>query len=270
MLKRIGMAVLVVGFTVTAALCKDAKENTVLLKIDYNGKQSCGYAVEYTSKGNFKQKDSTTVKSTSIRGALSFTNKQKALAVKIDSISIASDILKEEQRQEIVGKLLKPEYTLSLALGFPSIDSAAILPIEQYLEWDLIRQLAKMLPSLPDKPIHAGFAWERTVTLPLQTVRGKTPCEIYRAYTLNRLQGDTAMISWKITYTATAGKKGYDSTDLLRHIPVAGKGNGSAVLDVKNRCIVAAEMDFTTPVGTVGNISVTWTEKASLKLKSCK
>jgi hypothetical protein len=51
---------------------------------------------------------------------------------------------------------------------------------------------------------------------------------------------------------------------------VAGKGNGSAILDVRNHCILGAEMDFATPVGTVGDISVTWTEKASLKLKSCK
>jgi hypothetical protein len=259
---------LIVGFVSMAAVCKDVKENTVLLKIDYNGKQSCGYTVDYASKGNFKQKDSTTVKSTSVRGVLSFTNKQKIMAVKVDSIAVTSDILKEEQRQEIMVKLLKPEFTLSLALGFPSIDSASIMPIEQYMEWDLIRQLAKLLPALPDKPIHAGFTWERTVNLPLQTARGKTPCEIYRAYKLDKLQGDTAMISWKINYTAA--KKGADSTDLLRHIPVAGKGNGSAVLDVKNRCIISADMDFTTPVGTVGNISVTWTEKASLKLKNCK
>ncbi len=267
-MKNCAKIALVVGFASMVAWSKDAKENTVLLKIDYSGKQTCGYTVEYASKGNFKQKDSTTVKSTSVRGALSFTNKQKNMAVKIDSISVASDILKEEQRQEIVAKLLKPEFTLSLSLGFPSIDSASIMPIEQYMEWDLIRQLAKLLPSLPDKPIRAGFAWERTVNLPLQTARGKTPCEIYRAYKLDKLQGDTAMISWKITYTAS--KKGPDSTDVLRHIPVAGKGSGSAVLDVKNRCIIGAEMDFTTPVGTVGNISVTWTEKASLKLKSCK
>jgi hypothetical protein len=268
MMNRYGKIMVIVGFAVASVFCKDAKENTVLLKIDYNGKQTCGYTVEYASKGNFKQKDSTTVKSTALRGVLTFTNKQKTMAVKVDSISVTSDILKEEQRQEIVGKLLKPEYTLSLSHGFPSIDSAAILPIEQYLEWDLIRQLSKLLPSLPDKPIRTGFTWERTVTLPLQTARGKTPCEIYRAYTLNKVQGDTAMISWKINYTAT--KKGPDSTDLLKHIPVAGKGTGSAILDVKNRCIIGAEMDFTTPVGTVGDISVTWTEKASLKLKSCK
>jgi hypothetical protein len=267
MMNHYGKIMLVVGLASMTVLAGDAKENTVLLKMDYQGKQACGYSVEYSSQGNFKQKDSTTIRSTSVRCVLAFANKQKHLAVKIDSINVTSDFLKEEQRKEIVDKLIKPEYSLSLSLGFPSIDSGAILPIEQYLEWDLIRQLAKLLPALPDKPIRAGFTWERTVTLPLQTARGKTPCEIYRAYTLNKIQGDTALISWKITYTAT--KKGHDSTDLLRHIPVAGKGKGSAILDVRNRCIIGAEMDFTTPVGTVGNISVTWTEKASLKLKSC-
>jgi hypothetical protein len=260
---------LIAGFASMTVMGKNTKEKTVMLKVDYSGKQTCGYSVSYSSQGSFKQKDSTSMKSTSVHGALSFTNKQqKHLAVKIDSISVTSDFLKEDQREEIVQKLLKPEYSLSLDRGFPSIDSGAALPIEQYMEWDLIRQLAKLLPSLPDKSIPAGFTWERTVMLPLQTARGKTPCEIYRFYTLNKIQGDTAFISWKLTYTAS--KKAADSTDVLRHIPVAGKGNGSAILDVRNHCILGAEMDFATPVGTVGDISVTWTEKASLKLKSCK
>ena len=268
MMKHSAKIALIVGFFSMTAWCTETKEKTVLLKIDYKGKQTCVYSVEYSSRGIFKQKDSTSIKSTSVRGVLSFTNKQKNLSVKVDSISISSDMLKEEQRKEIAQKLIKPEYSLSLSLGFPSIDSEAIMPIEQYMEWDLIRQLAKLLPALPDKPIRSGFKWERTVTLPLQTARGKTPCEIYRAYTLNTVQGDRAMISWKLTYTAS--KKAVDSTDVLRHIPVAGKGAGSAILDLRNRNIVSAEMDFTTPLGTVGEISVTWSEKASLKLKSCK
>ena len=267
-MKHSAKIALIVGFFSITALCKEAKEKTVLLKIDYKGKQACVYSVDYSSRGIFKQKDSTSIKSTSVHGVLSFTNKQKNLSVKVDSISIASDMLKEEQRKEIAQKLIKPEYSLSLSLGFPSIDSGAIMPIEQYMEWDLIRQLVKLLPALPKRAIYLGFTWERTVTLPLQTARGKTPCEIYGTYTLNKIKGDTAIVSWKLAYTAM--KKAADSTDVLRHIPVAGKGNGSAILDVRNRCIISAEMDFSTPLGTVGEISVTWSEKASLKLKSCK
>jgi hypothetical protein len=268
MRNRVGTAIVIVGFASMIVMGKDAKEKSLLLKIDYKGKQSCSYSAEYTSKGSFKQKDSVSTKSTHVHSALSFVNKEKYLAVKIDSVSVASDFLKEEQRAEIVQKLLKNEYSLSLALGFPSIDSSATVPVERYLEWDLIRQIVKLLPALPDKPVHAGFTWERTVTLPLQTSAGKTSCEIYRYYTLNKIQGDTAFISWKLTYTAS--KKAKDSTELLRHIPVAGKGSGSATLDIRNHSIIGAEIDFTTPVGTVGDISVSWTEKVSLKLKSCK
>jgi hypothetical protein len=247
---------------------KSAKVTTVLLKVDYKGIPSCNYSAEYSSKGTFKQKDSVATKSTRVVAALSFANKEKHLAVKVDSMTVTSDFLKPEQQTEIVQKCLKNEYTLSLSRGFPSLDSAVTIPIERYLEWDLIRQIAKLLPMLPNKPIRAGFTWERTITLPLQTAAGKTSCEIYRHYTLDKIQGDTALISWKLNYTAS--KKAQDTMEILRNIPVAGKGSGSAMLDTRNHSILGAEMDFTTPVGTVGDISVNWTEKASLKLKGSK
>jgi hypothetical protein len=261
-------ALLIVGFGATAIFGKNAKGNTVLLKIDYKGIPSCNYSAEYSSKGTFKQKDSVSTKSTRVLAALSFANKEKNLAVKVDSMSVTSDFLKPEQQTEIVQKCLKNEYTLSLSHGFPSLDSSAVIPIERYLEWDLIRQIAKLLPLLPNKPVHAGFTWERTMTLPLQTAAGKTSCEIYRFYTLDKVQGDTASISWKLNYTAS--KKARDTMELLRNIPVAGKGSGAAVLDLRNHCIIGADMDFTTPIGTVGDISVSWTEKASIRLKSGK
>jgi hypothetical protein len=261
-------ALLIVGFASTTIFGKNTKGNTVFLKVDYKGSQSCVYSAEYSSKGSFKQKDSVSTKSTNVRASLSFANKEKSLAVKVDSISVTSDFLKPEQQTEIVQKCLRNEYSLSLSHGFPSIDSSAVIPIERYLEWDLIRQIAKLLPVLPKKPIRPGFTWERTVTLPLQTAAGKTSCEIYRYYKLDRVQGDTAFISWKLNYTAS--KKANDTTELLRNIPVAGKGSGAAVLDMSNHSLIGAEVDFTTPVGTVGDISVSWTERASLKLVGCK
>jgi hypothetical protein len=263
-----GIVLLIVGFTAVVIFGKSLKGSAVLLKIDFKGNQACTYSAEYSSKGSFKQKDSISSKSTSVRGVLSFANKEKYLSVKFDDISISSDFLKQEEQQEIVQKLKKSEYSLSLTHGFPSIDSSAIIPIERYLEWDLIRQIAKLLPILPRKPIPAGFTWERTITLPLQTAAGKTSCEIYRYYTLDKIHGDTAFISWKLNYTAS--KKAQDTMELLRHIPIAGKGSGAAKLDMRNHSIIDADIDFTTPVGAVDDISVSWTEKASLKLISCK
>jgi hypothetical protein len=269
MKKNFWRGILILNTIVLTVSAAAAKESGVLLKIDYSGKQNCVYSLTYVSKGSFKQKDSTSTKSTSVKSVLSLASKpQKRLAVALDSLTIVSDLLNEDTRKEIREKALKSHASLSLTKGFPSIDSATESLVTEYVEWNVYQQLLKVLPMLPDKPVNAGFTWERTFTTPMQTARGNIPCEIYRYFTLNKIQGDTAIVNWKFTYTAR--KKSSDSLDVLRHIPVAGKGNGSTVLDLSNHCILSAEMDFVTPVGTLGDVSVTWTEKATLQLKSCK
>jgi len=112
---------------------------------------------------------------------------QDLLFVKVDSIAIKSDMYKEDVKKDLREKLLKSNYALSLVNGFPSIDTAAELPAEAI--WNgTLRQLAKLLPTLPNKPIKPGFSWERTFVLPLRTARGIVPCEVYRSYTFNKLQ----------------------------------------------------------------------------------
>jgi hypothetical protein len=267
--KKLCIALFMTGVVVLSPSAKDAKDNAVALTMDYNGKEQCGYVVDYTSQGNFKQKGAVYTKSTNVHCVVSGAHKkQDALAVKVDSITIKSDMYKEEVKKELQEKLLKSDYSLSLANGFPSIDTTAEMPAEGYLEWDLYRQLAKLLPILPNKPIKPGFTWERSFVLPLRTARGTVSCEVYRFYTFNKLQGDTAMISWNFKYTAS--KKSIDSTNALNQIPVAGKGSGSALLDIRNHCILKAEMDFATPVAVIGEVSVTWQEKAVFTLINCK
>jgi hypothetical protein len=263
------LSVFLTGIFTFAPLAKEAKDNAVVLKMDYNGKHQCGYTVDYTSKGNFKQKNAVSIKTTDVRCVISAAHEmQDLLFVKVDSITIKSDLYKEDVKKDLREKLLKSNHPLSLVNGFPSIDTSAELPAEGYLEWDLYRQLAKLLPTLPGKPIKPGFSWERTFTLPLRTARGLTPCEVYRSYTFKKLVGDTAMISWNFKYTA--GKEPAANADALNQIPVAGKGSGSALLDVRNRCIIKAEMDFATPIAVVGDVSVTWQEKAVCTLVNCK
>jgi hypothetical protein len=140
------------------------------------------------------------------------------------------------------------------------------MPAAGYLEWDLYRQLSKLLPVLPSKPVKPGFTWERTNILPMNTARGKVSCEIYRTYSFDKLSGDTAFISWKFRY-AGAGKS--DSA-ALTEIPVYGTGNGSAQLDIRQGCILNGEMNFTTPVAVVGDVSIVWHENAEIKLTEGK
>jgi hypothetical protein len=256
-------------FTLAASGKDKMTADGVLLKADYGAKQTWMYSVEYTSQANFRQKSSNTAKATEIRCMLVGQKKDmKELGVKVDRIYIKSDIYNDSLKNEISDKLSKADYSLSLANGFPSIDTSVEIPASSYLEWDLYRQLSKLLPLLPAKPVKPGFAWERTDVFPMKTARGKVSCEVYRNYTFDKLLGDTAMISWKFRYAGSG--KSMDKASAMKEIPVFGTGNGSAVLDIKNGCILIAEMNFTTPVADVGDISIVWHENAKIKLTEAK
>jgi hypothetical protein len=267
-MKKVNVGMLIVGCASFLCLGKDGTEDARLLSIDYSGARRCVYLAEYTSQGSFKQKETVSKKSTSVRCMLELTHKDPMqLSIKVDSISVVSDVFNEKMKKDLRETLLKSDYSLSIARGYPIIDSAAAAPGAGYLEWDLYRQLSKLLPALPEKAVKPGFTWERTLTLPLQTERGKVSCETYRAYTFAKLQGDTATITWQYTFTAS---KKTDSAEVFREIPVSGKGSGTAVLDVRNHCIISAAMDFTTPVARIGDVSVTWTERAEFMSVTCK
>ncbi len=246
-----------------------AKSDDVVLKADYSGAHKWIYSIQYTSQGNFRQKSSNTAKTTEIKCLFSGTkNAAKKLAVHVDSIAIKSDIYSDEMQKDIKDKLVKADYSLSLANGFPSIDTSVEIPASSYLEWDLYRQLSKLLPLLPSKPVKQGFTWERMNVFPMKTARGTESCEVYRNYTLDKVSSDTAMISWKFRYAGS--KKSNDSTANVNEIPVFGTGNGAAMLNLKTGCIISAEMNFTTPVATVGDVSVIWHENAVISLVEIK
>jgi hypothetical protein len=258
----------IIAITSLSTFAKDKPAvDGVMLKADYGAQKQWTYSVSYTSQGNFRQKSTNTAKSTEIQCILVAAKKDaKRLGIKADSVSIKSDIYKEDLQKEIKEKLLKADYALSLSNGFPSIDTSLEIPASSVLEWDLYRQMAKLLPALPAKPVKPGFSWERTDAFPMNTPRGKVLCEVYRNYTFGVLAGDSAMISWKFRYSGT----GKPDSSALNEVPVFGTGNGTAVLDIKRGCILNAEMNFTTPVAMVGDVSIVWHEKAEMKLVGVK
>ncbi len=244
------------------------KEKTYTLKVDYSAKKQWTYTIEYTSQGLFTQNDSTTTLNTVIKSALTgSTTTPDKLKLTVQNIQITSDMLTEEEKQQVTEKLSKAEYDLALQDGTPSIDTSADLPAGSFPEWDLYRQFARLLPTLPTTSIKPGFNWERTATFPVTTMQGTVPCEVYRSYTFDSLSEDnaTALISWQFRYATD--KQVIDSTNLMKQIPIAGNGTGTALFDLKNNVIKEAKMQFETPLAEIGSISVNWREEAVLKLE---
>jgi len=241
------------------------KNNWVLLKADYTGNPHYMYSLKYTSQGNLRQGSNNTAKSTKINVVLTTTRESTPkLQLKIDSCTTKSNTYTEDLLKEIREKLLKADYALSLSNGFPSPDTSVDIPASNYLEWDLYRQLAKLLPILPEKSVPPGFAWERTQNVPMQTAGGKVSCEVYRTYKFDKRCGDSAFVSWQFRYANNSKTK--DSVKSVNEIPVYGTGNGSAVIDLKKGCILTALVNFTTPVAVIGDVTVTWHENAMIEL----
>ena len=257
------------GVLFAGMLSTTAFGKSVTLTIDYRGKQQCMYAVEYTSRGDYKQKGAVTKKTTGVNCTVAAgIDDNGKLKVKIDTVAISSDIYDNVKIAKVKENLLKKDYELSVDNGYPAIDTASKLPAAEYLEWDLYRQLIKLLPILPEKPIKVGYTWEQTITVPMQTPRGSVSCELYRFYTFKKMKGDTATIIWNFRYAPA--DNAIDSTNALADIPIGGTGSGTALVDVGNKCLISADMGFSTPVATVNDIQVTWRERAVFQLKRCK
>jgi hypothetical protein len=265
MKKQYVAAVLAGVFLAASAFGKPA----VALKINYEGKQVCSYRIEYTSQGEYKQKGTITKKKTGVNcissALISGDNK---VTIKMDTVSITSDLYDEEKIKEIHESIMKSTYSLRLSGGYPVIDTSAGMPVSDYLSWDVYRQLIKLLPVLPEETVKPGYTWEQTVTVPMKTARGTIPCELYRFYTFKKLKNDTATISWNFRYAPADNS--FDSTNALEEVPIGGKGSGMALISVRNNCLVSVDVGFSTPVAVIKDISVTWRERAVFKLKSCK
>jgi hypothetical protein len=267
-MKHLYVGMLFVGCAALVSLGKVGGNDARTLTIDYSGAKRCVYLAEYTSQGTFQQKGTVSTKSTSLRCILALARKnQKQLTISVDSAAVVSDIFDEAMKKNVRESILKSGYILTITHGYPVMDTSAPSPVATYPALDLYRQLSKLLPALPEQAVKPGFTWERTMTMPLPTERGTVSCETYRSYTFKKIHGDTAIVTWQYSYAAN---KKTDNADLVKEIPVSGKGNGTAVLDIQNHTLLSASMDFTTPVAHIGDVTVTWTERAEFELLQCK
>jgi hypothetical protein len=262
---KTGAALLLAGLLSTAAFGKEG----ITLKINYSNKQQCLYGIEYTSQGDFKQKGTITKKNTGVNCIMSATiTENNRVNIKVDTVGIKSDFYDSAKIAKLHESVMKTAYSLTTVDGYPAIDTSIKVPEQDYMEWDLYRQLVKLLPTVPDKSIRPGYTWEQTIVLPMQTARGRVPCELYRFYTFKKRHGDTATISWNFRYAPA--DNAVDSTDPLKEIPIGGKGSGTALISIRDNCILSADMGFSTPIAEISGITVTWRERAVFKLKYCK
>ncbi len=247
------------------------QDESVSLAVDFSLRDRWVYTFDVDVGGAFSRKDSLTHMATTIRSNLVgfSSNKNEYLVVRAENISIASNVLDSAEMNDIREMVRDAEYTVALKEGFPLSYDSAIVSLAGFGEWDLYRQLLKVLPSLPQKSVKPGFNWERAWQFPLRTSQGEASCEVYQSFTFDSLQAAPgknrhACISWIFRYAVDPSL--FADSSLIEQLPLSGNGKGTAVIDITEKALLKADMSFATPVCTLADLTVQWEEKACLEL----
>lgn len=244
----------------------------VELTVDFSSRGRWIYDFDFTTGGIFAWGDSSRDLTSRLTCRLVATPEPGHscnVVVTADSVDISSTLLDSAEIASIAARLGRIERTLTLCdSAFYLIDSAA-LPVAGVGEWDLYRQIAKVLPSLPQGAVRPGFAWERQREMPLETSHGPTVAHLYQSFAFDSIGADIrdrecAYISWHFRYIVDA--HGIDSSAGIDDLPLSGKGGAHAVLDLDAKSLLSARMFFVAPVCTLSAVSVAWEEEAELAL----
>jgi len=257
----IALAVILASIAISGAKRKTA------LKLDYRQKASWHYSLHYRSDCVIVDKDSTSKIRTSVFCALEASPKGKGdrLTFTVDSVSVESQFYNDEKQKSIAEKLDGGSFGVALIDGCPVVDTLTTFSVSEISEWDMVIQFAKLLPDIPVGPVRKGIKWERSGVFPLMTNIGKVDCEVYRAYRLDSLSSDgqRAHISWRFRYAALT--RGVPKSQMMKRVPVSGKGRGRAAFDIKGKFLLRALVQFKTPVANYGDTQVHWLETTSLE-----
>ncbi len=245
-------------------------DRAVSLAVDFTSQDTWHYRFTCDIGGSFSWQDSASTLSSTIQCLLNGnrTDKQDQLAIKAEDIRITSNVLDEAEILYITDQMTSTEYSVSLNYDISKPHDSLFVSNTGLEEWDLYRQLIKVLPSLPDKPVSPGFSWDRQKQFPLVTSQGVATGEVYQSFTFDSIRvSDSqqhAYVSWLFRYAIDETQ--FDTASRIGSLPLVGKGKGNALINVNEKSLISADMIFTTPACSLSNLSVGWEEKASLVL----
>jgi hypothetical protein len=136
-------------------------------------------------------------------------------------------------------------------------------------EWDLFKDLAKTVPALPKIKVRVGSAWDREKTIPLETKYGSATGHLLQSFSLDSLYTNNrsmslALLRWKFSYQVEF--KNLDTAGLPGSMPSKGSGTGNAVINVTEKTLESASVNFIVPAADKGDFRISWREDIELKL----
>lgn len=143
------------------------------------------------------------------------------------------------EKQSVVFRIENGDLLLPDAMG-------EYLPMPS--QWDIVRNLSRVVPSFPQSPSRVGTVWDRQRTIPLATRSGDVLGHLFQSFSLDSVteteQESVAWVSWKYTYKVESLKE--DSLVVLDKLPQGGKGTVVARVNLERNILEFARSDFQT------------------------
>jgi hypothetical protein len=253
-----GLALLAVSFC--------GKQETIGLTVDFSSQREWRYTLAVDLRGTISTADSQRAFSSNARCWLigsPVAGKPAMLHVRACSVSIATPLLSDAEKTNLVRQCNGTQFTVNVGKGTISPDDTADMPLVKIGEWDLYKDVAKVLPALPQGRVRKGFSWEREKQIPLETKHGAAVGHLFQSFTLDSISLDRrAIVTWKFTYGVEA--KSADTAGYLGDVPAKGNGEGNALLNIGTKTLEKAAIHFSVPSTRQGKIKISWNEDIEL------
>lgn len=262
--------ILMISFLLIAASC--VNDGGVVLTLDFSTRSQWRYRLKADIAGSIASADTQRTFSSAALCTLSGSPdpaKAGILHATVASVSMTSNILSADEMQNLKEQAKGVRVRCTLQDGLIVPEDSSFVPLVRIGEWDLFKDLAKTVPSLPKIKIHVGSSWEREKAIPLETKHGSAVGHLFQYFRLDSIGTDSgkkthAYVHWRFSYQVEL--RNADTAGYLDKLPSKGAGTGFAVVNVSDKSLESASVDFLVPSSNEGMFRISWKESISLKL----
>jgi hypothetical protein len=258
---------------VVALLAGCTNQQPVKLTVNFASRAEWRYTTSVRIHGTIGIGDSVRTHAAALAGVLvasPIDGMPSRARFRMRDASVTTDFMDIAQTESARRQIEAAEADLTLDEGELLVADSMEIPFLQAAEWNVLRNLSRVVPVLPASPVYRGTTWEREKTIPLQTRHGAAIGHVFQLFRLDSVfttsgQKTVAALSW--TYTYKVELVNPDSGSLLTRLPGSGTGTGHAEINVTDKCLVSARAGFEVPTVTVNGITIGWKETAEMMLQ---
>jgi hypothetical protein len=243
-----------------------------MLSLDFSKQSAWRYTLDAVVNGSIASLDTQRTFTSAAHCTLdgkADPSDPKILHAAVSAVTVSSNILAEADVRNLTEQAKGVRLTCALNDGMIVPEDSSALPLVRIGEWDLFKDLAKTVPALPKVKVRAGSIWDREKTIPLETKHGSAVGHLLQSFTLDSLYTRSgnmrlALLRWKFTYQVEF--KEPDTVGLSGSMPAKGSGTGNAVINVTEKTLESASVNFIVPAAGKGEFRISWKEDINLKL----